>query len=76
VERVAEAEAVLLATFETAVGAGVEDVPRPADTDFAGAPGLATPVALDEWVAVELGGGVAVGLFNDVGLAVVLGGAG
>lgn len=28
---------MLLATFETAVGAGLEDVPRPADTDFAGA---------------------------------------
>ena len=50
-ERDAGVEAVLLATFDTAVGAGLEDVARPADTDFAGAPGL------EACVAVELGDG-------------------
>ena len=36
VERDAGDEAVLLATFDTAVGARFDDVPRPADTGFAG----------------------------------------
>jgi len=57
---------VLLATFDTAVGAGLEDVARPAETDFAGAPGL------DACVAVELGGGDALWLFGAVGVADVL----
>ena len=64
---------MLLATFETAVGAGLEDIPRPADTDFAGAPGLVDPVVLDECVTVELGGGDALWLFGAVGVADVLG---
>lgn len=75
VERDAGVEAGLLAMFDTAAGAEFDDIPKPADAGFAGAPGLVVPGELEACVAVELGG-AAVGLFGDVGLAVVLGGAG
>jgi hypothetical protein len=39
--------AVLFATFDTAVGAGLDEAPRPADTDFAGALGLGVPEVFD-----------------------------
>lgn len=71
-ERDAGVEAVLPARFDTAIGAEFADAPRPADTDFAGVPGLVDPAVLDECVAVALGGGVAVVLFGDVGPADVL----
>lgn len=38
VDRAAGGGAVLFATFDTAVGAEFDDVPRPADAGFAGVP--------------------------------------
>ncbi|KAA0096637.1 hypothetical protein CIW49_18330 [Mycolicibacterium sp. P1-18] len=75
-ERDAGVEAVLLATFDTAVGAEFDEAPTPADTDFAGAPGPGVPAVLDECVAVDPGGGVAAWLLGDDGPAIVLEGPG
>jgi len=72
VERDAGVAAAPLAMFDTAAGAGLKDVPIPADTDFAGAP-VTLPAVLDEGATVGLDAGMAAGLLGGAGAADVLG---
>lgn len=83
VERDDDGDAVWPAVFDTAVGAGLVEAPRPADAGFAVLPGLETPAGFEEGfvfaglvvagVVAAFGADVAVPVFDGEGIAAVWG---